>query len=190
MGGAQCETYTVNPQQMRVDPPTNVNDCDINSTGKYGKPFEVPTDMTYSLFRIRASTVWRKLVDAAWESGFDLDELPYHIVLDYDKKFRDMMTEFEKVFCNTTSPLSAISRQTDPRSDGQNSPTLSRQRHLGQFALHCRFCRLHRPYLVRGSQAPLYAYSRMVCLKSARKVIEFGKLMGEMDPQLAPSKFW
>lgn len=190
MGGARCETYMVNPQQMRVDPPTNANDCDIDSTGKYGKPSEVPTDMTYFLFRITASTVWRELVDAAWESGFDLDELPHHVILDYDKKFRDMMTEFERVFSNTTNPLSASSRQKDSTSDGQDRHTLSWQRHLGQFALHCRFCRLHRPYLVRGSQEPQYAYSRMVCLKSARKVIELGKIMGEMDPQLAPSKFW
>lgn len=167
----------VNPQQMGVDPPINVNNCDIDSTRKYGKPFKVPTDITHSLFRSRASTIWRKLVDAAWESGYDLD---------YNKKFRDIITEFERVFSNPTSPLSATSRQTDPRLDGPNRPTLSRHEHLGHFALHSRFCRFRRLYLVRGSQEPQYAYSRMVYLKSALKVIKVGKTTRETDPELAP----
>lgn len=63
-------------------------------------------------------------------------------------------------------------------------------RHMAHFGIHTRISRLHRPYLVRGAQDPRYAYSRMVCLRSARTVIELGKKMTTQIQDLASIKIW
>lgn len=85
MSGSQCGTYAIQPQQMNCDWPSNVDDIDISSDGSYSKPMTTLTDMAYFILRIRFSIVFRSIVDASWESGSDLDDLPYDIVLECDK---------------------------------------------------------------------------------------------------------
>jgi hypothetical protein len=190
MDGARSGTYTIHPQQMHVDLPTNVDDPDINSIGDYAKPLDIPTDMTFFIFRIKSSTVFRELVDDAWQSGVDLHALPYDMVLQYDKKFRNMLADVEKAFGSIAAHTNAAGKQMLPGPDGQYRHTLWRQRNLAHFGMHSRFCLLHRPYLVRGSQEPQYAYSRMMCLKSARGVIETGKMLISLNPDMAALKVW
>lgn len=70
---------------------------------------------------------------------------------------------------------------------------LRRQRDMGLFGIHTRISRLHRGFLIRGAQDPRYAYSRMVCLRSARTVIEIGKRMAEGHdnmPGMVSIKLW
>lgn len=70
---------------------------------------------------------------------------------------------------------------------------LTMQRDMGLFGIHTRISRLHRAFLIRGAQDPRYAYSRMVCLRSARTVIEIGKRMAKSQidmPGVVSIKLW
>ncbi|CZT01692.1 uncharacterized protein RCO7_01911 [Rhynchosporium graminicola] len=196
MSGAQCGTYMIHPKQMHVDYPSNVCDQNISSLGPdaYAQPIEIPTEMTYSLFRFRFSTIYREMVDEAWDIGSDMDDLPYEIVLEFDKKMNNVAFDLEnsyaalgKLTLNFMQPEKAgIHYQvSDPKKI-----SLVRQRDMMYFGLHTRYARLHRPYLVRGAQDSRYSYSRMVCLRSARTVIELGKSMIGSNKALTSFKIW
>jgi len=190
MSGAQCGTYMIHPKQMNVDYPTNVDDNSITPDGNYAKPLCIPTEMTYFIFRIRFSSIFREMVDAAWDAGSDMDELPYELVLDFDKRLNDLVVDFDKQYhIIVNKPLGKSGDDTEALLGGKRA-IIARQRNMALFGLHTRFARLHRPYLVRGAQDPRYAYSRMVCLRSARTVIELGKQMTAASKDLASIKIW
>ncbi|KUJ10776.1 uncharacterized protein LY89DRAFT_739766 [Mollisia scopiformis] len=191
MSGAQCGTYMIHPKQMNVDHPSNVDDTEINARGDYARPMEFATDMTYFIFRVKFATVFGEMVDAAWEAGSDMDELPFELVLEFDKKLNTLLADFDRKFevVKHNYPPG-----TNDSSAGQKLARLSKQRtmarNMAHFGIHTRISRLHRPYLVRGAQDPRYAYSRMVCLRSARTVIELGKKMTTQVQDLASIKIW
>lgn len=91
MSGTQYGTYSIHPKQMNVDLPTNVNDADIGNHGDYGEPMSVPTDMSYAIYRHKLSVTIRQIIDSISEAGVELEDMPYDMVLDYDKKFQDFM---------------------------------------------------------------------------------------------------
>ncbi|CZR64385.1 uncharacterized protein PAC_14283 [Phialocephala subalpina] len=192
MSGAQCGTYMIHPSQMNVDLPSNVDDTGITARGDYAQPLEFATDMTYFIFRVKFSTVFRELVDQAWEAGSDMDELPFELVLDFDKKLNALLADFDKKF-DIVKHNSPIYPPNDDKI-GQKLARVGKQRsmarNMAHFGIHTRLSRLHRPYLVRGAQDPRYAYSRMVCLRSARTVIEIGKKMTTQIQDLASIKIW
>ncbi|KAH9213722.1 hypothetical protein DL95DRAFT_436295 [Leptodontidium sp. 2 PMI_412] len=196
MSGAQCGTYMIHPKQMNVDYPSNVDDDHIIPLGpaSYAQPPSVPTEMTYHIFRLRFSAVFREMVDAAWETGSDMDDLPYEIVLELDKKLSAIAADFDNSYSALTKNVPNNARPGSPRVDGKipdaKRMRLIRQRNLAQFGMHTRLARLHRPYLVRGAQDPRYSYSRMVCLRSARTVIELGKMMAESSKEISYIKMW
>lgn len=191
MSGSQCGTYMIQPQQMNCDWPTNVDDERITADGNYAQPLTTLTEMTYFILRIRFSVIFRSIVDAAWEAGSDLDDLPYDIVLECDKRLNSLLAELESSFRDISK-----NKSRDPTfaaSTERKFSLLSRQRDMGLFGIHTRISRLHRAYLIRGAQDPRYAYSRMVCLRSARTVIEIGKQMTESQktiPHLVSIKIW
>lgn len=191
MSGSQCGTYMIQPQQMNCDLPSNVDDEDITPDGNYAQPLTTLTEMTYFILRIRFSVIFRSIVDAAWEAGSDLDDLPYEIVLECDKRLTSLLAELESSFRDISK-----NKPRDPvfaTGTEKKFSLLSRQRDMGLFGIHTRISRLHRAYLIRGAQDPRYAYSRMVCLRSARTVIEIGKQMTESQktiPHLVSIKIW
>jgi hypothetical protein len=95
MGGAQNGTYMIHPNHMNVDYPSNVNDNAINSRGDYARPDDVATEMSFFRFRCKGTKLFREVVDATWEAG---DSLAYETVLEFDKKFSDMILEFDRTF--------------------------------------------------------------------------------------------
>ena len=171
ISGIPTGTYMVHPKQMNVDLPANTDDIEIEENEKYGKPLEVFTNSTSLLFQIEISIVYREIVDSTWESGCDIDELPYELVLQFDKKLNNSIYELGR-------KIDAMRRkaQEDNVSDMLEKTRilelLARQRSANNFSIHTRIARLHRPFLIRGAQDPQFAYSRMVCLRSARGVIE------------------
>jgi len=175
----------INPKHMQVDTPTNVNDADITSSGDYAKPFDdLPTDMTYYIMRVRISIIFREIVDAANDSGGSFEDIPYDLVLAFDRKLNDAMKAVP--FWFKLDPKSrARSKEIDKRF-----PKLPLQRLMGHFGAQTRFARLHRPYLARGARDPKYAYSRMICLRSARSVIEMGKEMTHSGQEFEQYKLW
>jgi hypothetical protein len=170
-------------RHMRVDYPSNINGCDINSSGNYARPDDVPTEMTFSIFRIKVSAVLRDLVDAVWDAGCDVEELPYDLVLDFDRKFDAIIAEVDNIYNKVTNLFPS---RASMNSRGQSETPkmlyiLTSHHRLILFCMLSRISRIHRPYLIRGSKDPRYAYSRMICLRSARTVIELGKGLIEQN---------
>ncbi|KAF7885602.1 uncharacterized protein EAF02_004111 [Botrytis sinoallii] len=168
MSGPQSGTYMIHPQQMKCDYPSNANDVDIGSLGDYKQPSCMETDMTYSTFRYQLSIICREIVDAMQNLGCEIHELPYETVLNFDRKLICMVSEIPPAF-----RIDAKSRARYKDLDVKY-PFLAVQRTAGHFGIQTRFTRLHRPYLARGTHDPRFSYSRMVCLRSARSVIELG----------------
>lgn len=187
MGGAQNGTYMVHPKHMNVEYPSNANDTSITADGNYAQPDHVPTEMTFFRFRCRATCLFREVVDAAWELGSEIENLPYDTILQFDKKFSDIIQEFDGVFDKYRNVFTDV-QSSDSRWQTKNSPNIHWA--MGHFCIDSRFARLHRPYLVRGAKDPKYAYSRMVCLRSARSLMELGDTILSSSKNLVAFKLW
>ncbi|KAF7959529.1 hypothetical protein EAE96_001145 [Botrytis aclada] len=166
MSGPQSGTNMINPQHIKCDYPSNVNDVDISPSGDYKQPSCLETDMSYFLFRHQLSIICREIVDATQTLGCEIHELPYEIVLNFDRKLNCMVSEIPPAF-----RIDAQNCEQYKTLDAKN-PFLAVQRTAGHFGVQTRSTRLHRPYLARGAHDPRFSYSRMVCLRSARSVIE------------------
>ena len=193
MSGSQCGTYSISPKHMTVEYPSNCNDSALNSGGYHALSVDQPTEMTYFIYRCKGSIVFREIVDAAWDCGCTgVDELPFELVLQFDAKLNGLITEIEGTYEKTIRSFPAYFDPSVRTPDGANQDLvlLARQRQMAHFGAHTRFSRLHRPFLLRGAQDPKYAYSRMVCLRSARKVIEIGKNLIVTNDRIESIKIW
>jgi hypothetical protein len=186
--GTQTETYIVHSHRMHVNLPSNTDDAAISPNHCPDEPLSVPTEMTYFLFRCRLAVIFRELMDAAAEKGLGLDELPYDQILAFDQKinrFVDSIPYFLRTDFKSRQRCVQLNQQR---------PYLVWQRLMAQFGACTRMSVLHRPYIIRGARDPKYAYSRMACLKSARTVLEFEKLirseMSQSPMMPDPSKIW
>ncbi|KAF5867961.1 putative c6 zinc finger domain-containing protein [Botrytis fragariae] len=186
MSGPQSGTYMIHPQQMKCDYPSNVNDVDIGPPGDYKQPTYMETDMTYSTFRYQLSIICREIVDAMQDLSCEIHELPYETVLNFDRKLISMVSEIPPAF-----RMDAKSRAQHKNLDAKH-PFLAVQRTAGHFGVQTRFTRIHRPYLARGAHDPRFSYSRMVCLRSARSVIELGTELTDWGKKqnFQPFRMW
>ena len=179
--GPHCGTYTIHPKQMNVDLPTNVDDEMIGLNGDYAQPSDVPTGMTFFLERIKLAKAFCEIIDTTWNAECDMDNMPYNLILEFDQKINNTLSDFNKRFRAhlASNDLREEEENGNKILDGNASRKirLLTQRNMGLLGIHARISRLHRPYLIRGARDPRYAYSRMVCLRSARTVIELGVTM-------------
>lgn len=53
--------------------------------------------MTFFRFRCGGSKLFHEVVDAAWEVGSEIEDLTYEKVPSFDKKFRDILLEFDGI---------------------------------------------------------------------------------------------
>ncbi len=176
MSGVQCGHYNIPPNHMAVEYPSNVDDERITADGNYAQPDHVNTELSYFRFRIKIAIAIREMADDAWNCSCSIDELPYEAILQFDKKFSSFL----------------IDPEHDLPSQGStsNATLLAKQHDMVSFGTHTRLSRLHRPYLARGARDPKFAYSRMVCLRSARTVIEIGKRMMTYTDDLMSLRYW
>lgn len=58
-------------------------------------------------------------------------------------------------------------------------PYIAWQRSMLHFSVHTRICRIHRPFVLEGSTIPKFAFSRMMCERSAQTVLELKRTMNE-----------
>lgn len=171
MSGPQCGTYVCNPSQMNVLPPSNLDDEDLAPARACSQPLSEPTEMTYSIGKIELAQAIRELVDEASQAGLEVEEMSYEQILAFDKKFTELLNGLPWFY----SMDEASRRKSAPLE--RERPYIAWQRNFIHFGFHTRLSRLHRPYLARGHNDPRYAYSRMICLRSARKVIEMEQQM-------------
>lgn len=193
LSGSQCGTYMISPKQMNVNYPSNVDDIAIPSpsiNADYAQPMGQMTEMTYFILRIRFSVALRAIVDSAWDANCDLDDMPYEVVLESDKRLNDLLSELETAFKDLKSSTFEPGDPTDDTPAAKKYSLLQRQHDMCLFGIHTRFTRLHRAYLLRGAADPKYAYSRMICLRSARTVVEIGRAMTLTRRDITSIKIW
>ncbi|KAM0723561.1 hypothetical protein Q7P37_000548 [Cladosporium fusiforme] len=180
LSGPQQWTYSVSPHQMNVNLPLNIEDSEIGKTDT-GAPISTPTIMTYSLYRLNLAIISREIADSYAHHVLHGQELPYEKILELDRKLRDSMNalpEFFRFGQKAQREYAALYRER---------PALAWQRSMLVLGYHFRFCRLHRRYFVRGAKEPKYSYSHVICLQSARTVLEIKRTMDEEQPVLTPS---
>ncbi|OCT44726.1 hypothetical protein CLCR_05921 [Cladophialophora carrionii] len=173
----QLGTYLVHPDHMNVRFPSNVEDDDIRPGYNCDRPLSGPvTVMTFLIARLLIANIIQKLTDAVNKAELGGMELDYSTVMIFDKKIND-----------TYNALPAyLHYETDPaylKKLFEERPYLDRQRKLLLFGLHNSLALLHRRYLARSYQYQQYIYSRMICLRSTRIVLEMqeavrGSLLG------------
>ncbi|GAB1202555.1 hypothetical protein APSETT445_001173 [Aspergillus pseudonomiae] len=180
LSGPQEWTYLINPEHMKVDRPLNLDDNEFEGHGGLSRPISAPTDMSFSLERLKLGIVCREVIDATSHEHLYGIEVSYQKILELDKKFHQALAEIPEFF-----RLDPTSRRRFA-SLYQNRPTLAWQRCLLQQAYFSRLCRLHRQFFIRGARESLYSYSHIVCLQSARKVLEIKRIMDEDEPKFTP----
>ncbi|OGM42380.1 C6 zinc finger domain protein [Aspergillus bombycis] len=180
LSGPQEWTYLINPEHMKVDRPLNLDDNEFEGGGGLSRPSTTPTDMSFSLERLKLGIVCREVIDATSHEHLYGIEVSYQKILELDRKFHQALAEIPEFF-----RLDPSSRRRFA-SLYQSRPTIAWQRCLLQQAYFSRLCRLHRQFFIRGAREPLYSYSHIVCLQSARKVLEIKKIMDEDEPKFTP----
>ncbi|KIW69703.1 hypothetical protein PV04_05565 [Phialophora macrospora] len=171
-GGPQEGTYFVQPRHMHVNLPCNIDDDDlVHGNPPVGKPLSEPTIMSYYIQRIKLANICREVIDMMPLTSFELGTVNYQDVINLDRKFVAFFHDLPGFF------------KVDERHIRESEPIMRQRPHmqLQRYALgmiaETRRCKLHQPFLIRGSVEHHYAYSRQVSLESARSVIRMKELL-------------
>ncbi|OOF94565.1 hypothetical protein ASPCADRAFT_516024 [Aspergillus carbonarius ITEM 5010] len=178
--GPQEWTYLIHPEHMNVNQPINIDDSAIGTRGAVSLPSSTPTDMSFFLQRLKLAFVSREVVDATSYEHLHGLEVSYDKILELDRKFHDALVEIPEFF-----RLDAASRRRFA-SLYEERPTIAWQCCLLQQGFYSRLCRLHRDFFIRGAREPAYSYSHVICLQSARKVLEIKRIMDGNEPSHTP----
>ena len=165
---------------MNVRLPLNIEDEDIDLSD-IGLPLSTPTAMSYTLCRVRLAEVSRHIADATADQLFQGKEMSYDMVVALDGKLRESLDDLPEFY---RFSLAAQQKFTTLFSE---RPVFASQRSMLQLGYHFRLCRLHRKHFVLGAKDPRYSYSHVVCLQSARTVLEIKRIMDEDTPIMTPS---
>lgn len=170
----------MNPNHMNVQLPQNIEDTDMEHVGEE-QPSSTPTAMSYSLCRIQLAVVSRKIVDETASELFEGKEIPYDKILELYRMLQDDLDALPDFY------RFGHAHQIRYATLYREQPAFAWQRSLLQLGYHHRICRLHRQYFVRGAKDPKYSCSHIVCLRSARTIIEIKRVMDEDEPIMEPS---
>jgi hypothetical protein len=156
--------YQANPRHMMVKKPRNINDVDlIDNMYLVELPISQPTEMSYSLQRIRLAEISRSIVD----------HNPMAVVSSsgpsYSVHVMAMDFELDRIMHDIPTFFRLDHYEGNPNS---TSTDIFIQAYLLNSAIHTQRCKLHLWYLTSGpNNNPAYASSRETCLKSARQLI-------------------
>ena len=165
-GGPLEGTYFFQPRQMRVNKPLNINDDDLlGDKLPIERPLSEPTAMSYYIQRIKLAEICRSVVDTIPLAICDFSNIDYQDVINLDRKFETFFQDLPDFFKVDDAHI----RASEPIM--RHRPHLQIQRYALSMIALTRRCKLHQPFLIRGSQRHHYDYSRRISLESARDVI-------------------
>ncbi|PNY27642.1 Uncharacterized protein TCAP_02445 [Tolypocladium capitatum] len=160
-------TYTILPSRMVVRKPRNTNDDDIvDGREVVDRPLDEPTSVSYLLQRIRLAEVYQELLDRSPFILLSPEAMEYQQVMEVDARLRQFLQDIPSFFSLDNMDLHSL-----PSTDPRRSPSITVQRYALNILLHRQLCKLHLPYLARGTVEPAFAYSHESCLRSARLII-------------------
>ncbi|KAJ5773410.1 hypothetical protein N7457_008306 [Penicillium paradoxum] len=186
-GGPQEGAYDFQPKHMNVNFPSNIDDELMLATGfQQSFPLSVPTAISGSIQRVRMANLCREVVDAMPSVLLGSQEPDYAVILAIDKKFHKCLEEIPEFFKMDQESIEKSQEICEER------PYITWQRINLHFSFHIRLSRLHRPYHLEGVTNPKYAYSHMICIRSAQTVLELRRAMDEMGPDAEwyPARLW
>jgi hypothetical protein len=168
LGGPQEGSYLIQPSHMAVDWPANIPD---EAIGSPSLPDDVPTTMSYFIHRLKLSGWCRELTDYTCRERLDGVDIPYSKIMELDRKWNQYFKELPDFFRMDSLNYRKYAQLY------KNAPHIAYQRLMIQQGYHSRLCRLHRSYFIRGARDPTYSYSHIMCMTSARRVIELKRIM-------------
>ncbi|KAK5057569.1 hypothetical protein LTR84_011569 [Exophiala bonariae] len=170
-GGPQEGTYTMQTRHMLVNRPRNVDDDDITQDPSLDQPISSPSTMSYYLQRINLADLCRSVADAIPLLSVDISAIDYKDIITLDRRFEALL-EGLPYFLKTDE-------HNRKRSEDVllKYPQLRAQRFSFAMVALTRRCKLHQPFLIRGSVHQEYKYSREVSLRSARSVIKMKRVV-------------
>ncbi|CAM1509305.1 Fc.00g030440.m01.CDS01 [Cosmosporella sp. VM-42] len=161
-------TYTIQPRHMIVRKPLNINDDDLKEGEEWiEKPMGEPTSMSYFLQRVRLAEVCQAFTERMPLAVVNPEMVNYNDVMELDAAIDRYISEIPPFFVMSRDELMQL-----PPSDPRRSNSIMIQRHILNLFVYGQRCKLHLPYLARGTIEPAYAYSKDICLESARLVIQ------------------
>lgn len=167
----------MHPQQMAVRKPRNAHDEDLaDGSDVVDRPQDEPTCMSYLLQRIRLAEVCHALFARSPFMLLSQEALDYGQVMEVDAQLKRFMKEMPSFFS-----LDNVDWISLPPSDPRRSHSITVQRFNLNVLLHRQLCKLHLPYLARGTVEPTFAYSHAECLKSARLIIHVERQLRKED---------
>lgn len=122
--------------------------------------------MSFAIQRIKLGDLCREVVDLIPISICATSTVDYQQVIALDQRFEDFLQELP-VFLRNDEQSIQQSEHVVARY-----PAMRIQRQLLSMLAKTKRCKMHHPFLIRGSTNPRYSYSRTTSLKSARAVLE------------------
>lgn len=153
---------------MAVRRPCNANDEDIvDGREIVDRPLEEATSVSYLLERNRLAVLFYNLGDFDKPINSASEEAEYLKVMEVDMKLRQFMRELPSFFRLENGDC--VSKKSD--WDARRSSNITTQRYLLNMIFYGQICKLHLPYMARGTVNPGFAYSHDSCLKAAQQII-------------------
>ncbi|KAJ4153262.1 hypothetical protein LMH87_009757 [Akanthomyces muscarius] len=164
-------SFTIHPFHMMVRKPSNVNDIDIvDSQPVIGRPLTEPTDASALIYRIRLAELCQNMLDKDRAYAFQAQPADHKFVMEMDNKFRVYLRELPDFLSMDSTNMHTLS-PSDPRRD----PKITIQRYTLNLLIYRHLCKLHLPFLARGSVEQSYSYSYEACMAAARMIIQTEK---------------
>ncbi|KAL7895110.1 hypothetical protein HDV63DRAFT_406650 [Trichoderma sp. SZMC 28014] len=164
----QGGSYIIQASQMAVRLPCNANDEDIvDGQEIVDRPLEEATSVSYLLERQRLAVLFYNLGDFDKPINSTSEEAEYLKVMEVDMKLRQFMRELPSFFRLDNGDY--VSK--NPGRNTRQSSNITIQRYLLNMIFYGQICKLHLPYMARGTVNPAFAYSHDSCLKAAQQII-------------------
>ncbi|KAF2450144.1 hypothetical protein P171DRAFT_402372 [Karstenula rhodostoma CBS 690.94] len=180
-------TYQCHTRHMITNKPLNLNDEDVfDGMTRMSRPLSEPTSMTYFVLRIRLNEISRTIVDRAPLMTALASGPSYDVVMDIDTELQRLLNDIPPFFVSM-APCEIAGRYG--LSD-ERAKVIARQGNDFRTLYYATRCKLHLPYARRGFTDSDYATSRILCLESARLIIqtEFEYQRRELDKDFARYK--
>ncbi|KAF2458646.1 hypothetical protein BDY21DRAFT_208118 [Lineolata rhizophorae] len=179
MGGPWDMMYAVQPQHMVVNCPRHVTDEDLIYQGpQFSRPLTEPIIMSYFIQRIRLASVCRRAVDILSPGMINPGQVVY-------SKFAAVDSDIVKFFNELPSHFRVGPEGPSSSEDALLSPQVITQRYFLNFFAHSLRCKLHLPFLIRGSLHQQYQFSRDMSLDSAHATVRLVNQLDQSGPSIA-----
>lgn len=164
--GPQEGTYSIHPHHIHTrKPQSSEGDEIVRNESSHLSINPIPTGMTFFLARIQLAEICRDMTDTLPGATSKLMLAPYEQVVALDRRFAELISNLPYFF-----RLDHNSREQS-RMLEEIYPRVPFMRNCLAMAIYSKRCRLHHKFLIHQDLDARFAYSRDVCIESARTVI-------------------